>query len=390
MSMLDIFAMNKDTGVLSCLECGKCTSVCPVSRIGGSFSPRSMMSNIVEGDYENVTADPRVWECLTCGQCQPRCPHNIDFSVYCRKLRGEAIKVGNAGSPSHDGALHQIMELMASRDLKQKRMEWIPKKAKVAEKGDILYFVGCQPYYDAYFDHLKLNLTRIGVSVLTLLNRMGIEPVVMAEERCCGHDLIWSGREKEFLDLAKLNVEAIRKTGAKKILFSCAECYRTLAKEYAEYLEPLDMEMQHMSEFLAEQIGLGNLSFKENESTLTYHDPCRLSRQMGVIEEPRTVLKALAGDHFKEMGRHGKSSVCCGTSSWMNCNMTSKKIQSARLKEAGGTGARTLVTACPKCLIHFECTKTDETLPDACRVEIKDLCTAAAEAQVSAKESAAV
>jgi len=370
--MLDIYKMNKDTGVLSCLECGKCTSVCPVSRIGGTFSPRSMMSRIVEGDYEGVTADGRMWDCLTCGLCQPRCPHNIDFSVYCRKLRGEAIKAGNEGSPSHDGALHQIMELMASSELRQKRMEWVPKEARIAERGDVLYFVGCQPYYDAYFNHLKLSLTRIGVSVLQILNQMGIEPVVMADERCCGHDLIWAGREKEFLDLAKLNVEAIKRTGAKKILFSCAECYRTLSKEYAEYLEPLDVEMQHMSEFLGDQISLGNLSFKENASTLTYHDPCRLGRQMGVIHEPRTVLKALAGDRFKEMERHGTSSVCCGTSSWMNCNMTSKKIQSARLKEAGGTGANTMITACPKCLIHFECTKTDENLPKECRIEIME------------------
>ncbi len=378
--MVDIFALNKDTGILSCLECGKCTSVCPVSRVGDSFSPRAMMSLVVEGGYEGLMSDPRVWDCLTCGQCQPRCPHNIDFSVYCRRLRRDAVKSGNKGSASHDGALHQIMGLQTAKELRQKRLEWIPKNAKIQEKGDVLYFVGCLPYYEAYFDHMKVACTDIGRSTIKILNHLGIEPAVMADERCCGHDLLWAGDEEEFIKLAKLNVEAIKKTGAKKIVFSCAECFRTLAKEYAEYLGPLDIEMQHMAQFMAEQIEKGKLEFKGNGKTLTYHDPCRLGRQMDVIDEPRTVLSAIAGDGFTEMRRHGKNALCCGTSSWMNCNMTSKKIQSSRLAEAGDTGADLLVTACPKCQIHFECTKMDETLPEKSRIEIKDLSIVAAQA----------
>jgi Fe-S oxidoreductase len=225
-----------------------------------------------------------------------------------------------------------------------------------------------------------VECTRIGKSVLKILNHLGIEPVVMAEERCCGHDLVWAGQEEDFLKLARLNVEAIKKTGAKKILFSCAECYRTLSKEYADYLGGLDIEMQHMAQFMAEQIEEERLELKNGGLDLTYHDPCRLGRQMKVIDEPRSVLSAVAGKGFREMAHHGRGAICCGTSSWMNCNMTSKKIQSARLKEAGATGAKTMVTACPKCYIHFECTKQDETLPEESRIEIKDLCVIAAEA----------
>jgi len=382
--MVDINELNKDTDVLCCLECGKCTAVCPVSRVGDSFSPRSMMSLVVVGEYESLPEDKRAWDCLTCGQCQLPCPHNIDFSVFCRKLRREAVSSGNAGVPSHDGALHQIMQLQSHEKLKQNRLEWIPEDARVQRtEGDVLYFVGCLPYYDAYFDHLNLNMVEIGRSVLKILNRMDIEPVVLADERCCGHDLIWSGDEENFLKLAQHNVEAIRKTGAKKIIFSCAECYRTLGKEYAQFVEPLDVEMQHISEFLAEHVKIRDIVFEEqaadDEQSITYHDPCRLGRQMGVIDEPREVLASIAKQGFVEMPRSGRNAVCCGTSSWMNCSMTSKKIQSSRLAEAGAVGAKTMVTACPKCLIHFECTKTDPSLPEESRVEIKDLSVLAAE-----------
>jgi Fe-S oxidoreductase len=138
--------------------------------------------------------------------------------------------------------------------------------------------------------------------------------------------------------------------------------------------------MQHMAQLIDEQVEAGNLDFKKNGQSLTYHDPCRLGRQMGVIDEPRRVLAAISGGGLMEMERSGRNAICCGTSSWMNCTMTSKKIQSNRLAEAGRTGAKTLVTACPKCRIHFECTKTDPNLPGESRIEIKDLAVVAAEA----------
>ena len=158
--------MVRDTKAYYCVECGKCTAVCPITRYDENFTPRSIVEEALFHEDSEPITDKRLWDCLTCGQCQPRCPHNIDFSVYCLKLRKAARQDGNRGSPSHDGALHQIMELQSAANLKQRRMEWIPKDAKIKEKGEVLYFVGCQPYYDAYFDHLKVECTDIGKSVL--------------------------------------------------------------------------------------------------------------------------------------------------------------------------------------------------------------------------------
>jgi Fe-S oxidoreductase len=39
----------------------------------------------------------------------------------------------------------------------------------------------------------------------------------------------------------------------------------------------------------------------------------------------------------------------------MECSSYSKAIQIERMQEAALTGARTLITACPKCQIHFTC-----------------------------------
>jgi Fe-S oxidoreductase len=76
---------------------------------------------------------------------------------------------------------------------------------------------------------------------------------------------------------------------------------------------------------------------------------------MGVYDAPRTVLRSLPGVELVEMENHGPEAICCGVSSWVSCGATARAIQVARLREARETGADVLVTACPKCRIHFRC-----------------------------------
>jgi Fe-S oxidoreductase len=53
----------------------------------------------------------------------------------------------------------------------------------------------------------------------------------------------------------------------------------------------------------------------------------------------------------------------------MNCSSCSKQIQMERLQEAAGTGSDILLTACPKCQIHFRCAKAAFDL----NIEVVDL-----------------
>jgi len=76
-------------------------------------------------------------------------------------------------------------------------------------------------------------------AVLTLLNALGIEPVVSNEEVCCGHDALWTGDEEAFAQLARRNVDAIKKAGAKTVIFSCPEGYVTFKQEYPKIVGEL-------------------------------------------------------------------------------------------------------------------------------------------------------
>ena len=94
---------------------------------------------------------------------------------------------------------------------------------------------GCAAYFDIFFrNHLGVQTSDILVDSLRLLNFFDIHPALMADERCCGHDLLWSGDRENYLKLAALNVEAINDMGVEELITGCPECYRTFARDYPE------------------------------------------------------------------------------------------------------------------------------------------------------------
>jgi Fe-S oxidoreductase len=205
--------------------------------------------------------------------------------------------------------------------------------------------------------------------VLKIINSCGVEPVVSNDERCCGHDALLNGEVEKFKQLAQMNLDVIRSSGAKKVVFSCPEGYYTFKNIYPEYFGELGFEPVHILDFLAEKVEEGVIELEESEGVVTYHDPCRLGRLSGMYDEPRRILQAIPGLELREMPRSRENAVCCGTTGWMNCSSCSKMIQVDRLDEATKTGAGAIITACPKCQIHFRCAKSAFDLG----IEVTDL-----------------
>jgi len=95
----------------------------------------------------------------------------------------------------------------------------------------------------------------------------------------------------------------------------------------------------------------------EEDVTVTYHDPCRLGRQMEIYDEPRDLVCSIEGVDLVEMEHHGEDALCCGVSSMMSCNEDSRALRVQRFDEVRATGADIMLTSCPKCVSHFECLK---------------------------------
>ena len=341
-----------------CMECGLCTGSCPISREMSSFSPRQIIKRAVLDPDGEVVRSREIWACLSCANCSQRCPAEIDFPEFISSHRRQARSEGNLPQESHHGILQTIAGLQ-THNLKQRRTDWAQDAGVFQDSGDCFYFVGCLPFFDVTFRHLNLSPLETARSMLKLLNKMGIEPVLSDHERCCGHDALWSGSNEVFLKLARWNLEVIKSSGATTVLFSCPEGYFTFKNQYPKYFGELPFEVLHLTEFLARELPKINLSFNSaSDATVTYHDPCRLGRLAGIYEAPRQLLELIPDIQLVEMERNRENALCCGTSAWMECSNCSKAIQNTRLLEAMQTGAQTLVTTCPKCQIHFQCAQS--------------------------------
>jgi Fe-S oxidoreductase len=86
---------------------------------------------------------------------------------------------------------------------------------------------------------------------------------------------------------------------------------------------------------------------------VTYHDPCQIARNAGVMDEPRYILQHLT-DNFREMAPEPKYNWCCGGGGGLvalgeetlDFRMKSSRIKADQVKE---TGAIILATACENC-----------------------------------------
>jgi len=361
------------THVLRCLDCGKCTSACPVARYNKSLSPRRLMRRLAEG--RPVSTAEAVWDCLTCMQCDQRCPQEVPISPSVPPLRRLSRERGEGPASTRCSAIDAVAALQSQADLPQQRLGWLEgEDLRTDPDSKILLWTGCTPFFDVFFTENGVATLDAVKGAIRILNALDIAPKVSENERCCGHDQLWSGEEKTFEHLAERNVKMFAEADPELVVTVCPECQLTLINEYQRRFGQPGCRVVHVAELVAERAA--ELHLTETATRVTFEDPCRLGRHQGKYDEPRAALQAVPGLELKEMPRSKSGAACCA-GNWLACNQASKRIQTDLLKAAAGTGSETLVTACPKCMIHLKCAQSgdDEAVPG---IDIRDLATVVA------------
>ena len=366
--------------VWACLDCGKCSAVCPISRweTHRYASPRMMIEKSIQGRTEDMMDESLFWSCLICKRCTELCPSDVHFVEFVREARSLARTHDRFGDCSHSETIQTWGRMMTSPGLRQNRLSWLTGDLKTSENSDTVYFTGCLPYYDPLFKKLNFEGVKIARAAVKIMNYLGIKPQVLEDEVCCGHDQLWEGDVETFRQLAVLNLERLKARGAKRVVTTCPECTRTLKIDYPQLVGAHGLEILHLSQLMAEANLIDLAKNTHLTSQVTYQDPCHLGRHLGIYEAPRKVM-ADVGMELRAMERTRNASLCCGTSCWRACGQVSKSIQVDRLKEAKATGAEVLVTTCLKCQIHLRCAQEDPILGEQIDIQIRDLTTLVAE-----------
>jgi heterodisulfide reductase subunit D len=352
----------------ACTRCGECLKWCPVQEVTGrpEISPPEKIRMFREflqkseglkkwlsGEAEIDRAlledfSKAVYECTTCGACGEACTVGIFTQRLWPMLRREMVRrgLGPIGPQAKMPEYVQATGNPYNKPAEERYEPWFPENVKIYDKAEIAYYAGCTGAYEAQ------PMVRGDALVLGAIK----EPFTMLppeEEVCCGFPLFITGQHDMLEDLTKRLVNAYKTRGVKMLLCSCPCCVNIMARDWPVfYGEPLPFKIRHITQFVSDAIRNKKLEIKkELKERLIYHDPCYLSRGVGVTEEPREVLKSIQGVELIEFERHGLDSRCCGSGGAARKVFHENAIAMGRLTidEAVGKKADRLILSCPAC-----------------------------------------
>jgi Fe-S oxidoreductase len=384
----------------TCTECGRCQEACPAWNTGKPLNPKTFIMGIrdmsVEAEHglnlipnspivrETYDLDDRlaatavakpivddaipyeaVWDCVTCGACVEACPVLIEHVDKIVGLRRNLV-LEESRFPQELTAAFRNMEGQANPwgQPPAARMDWtkglpfeVPTVTDLAAQGrldevEVLYWVGCA----AAFDERNKKVAR---AFATCLDAAGVRFAVLGqEESCTGDPARRMGNEYVWQILAGGNVETLNryKMGERTIVTACPHCFNTIGNEYGQLGG--HYEIVHHSVYLQRLLGEGRLRVADDGAagSVTFHDSCYMARYNGVIAAPRDVLGAVPGIELREMEKSGKSTFCCGAGGgrmWME-ETRGTRINAERTRQALETGAETVATSCPFCMVMMK------------------------------------
>ena len=352
----------------ACTQCGECLRYCPVQEVTGnpSISPPEKIrmfrefiratnglkaSLFAPRDIDRKTLEDfvkAVYECTVCGACGQNCTVGIFTQRLWPMLRKEIVRRG-LGPLGPQANLPKLIAKTGNpydKSPEERFSPWFPENVRVSEKADIGYYAGCTSAYEAQ-PMVKGDVVILGATG---------EPFTMLppeEEVCCGFPLFITGQHEMLEDLTKRLVSSYKAKGVKVLICSCPCCVNIMARDWPIfYGQELPFRIRHISQFAVDALKKGSLTIKgELRERLIYHDPCYLSRGVGIIEEPRMILRSIPGVHLVEFDRHGLNSRCCGAGGAARKIFHENAIAMGRLiiDEAVEKRADRLIINCPAC-----------------------------------------
>ena len=352
----------------ACIMCNRCQDVCPAYVTGKELSPSAMEINkrlliqdefipMVAGDETtspllgNLLSESAMWACTACGACVDICPVGNEPMFDIMAMRRDAVLMQGNFPTELQNAFNGMERQGNPWQIGESRLAWAAglNVPTIRENPDyeILYWTGCAVSYE----EAAQKTARALVSILKVAN---VNFAVLGEEeRCTGDTARRAGNEYLFAEMATTNVEFLQQLPKRRILVTCPHCFHNIQTEYPQFGGEFDVI--HHTQLIAELIELGRLPVGlslENAPNVTFHDPCYLGRQNGIVDEPRTVLRQTSAT-LSEMTRNRKNSFCCGAGGaqfWKEEEPGEAAVNMERFREAQATGADTLAVGCPFCL----------------------------------------
>ncbi len=378
--LLDLSKLSKDQAldIFTCVECGRCTDVCPANRGGGVLNPKyhfilDLKDPMLESNDVNVVDKINVeagWECTTCQACTEVCPvgNHVEKADAIRSFQ---VMVEGDVPQEYQKLLRNLQETgntegASSSELLQRMPEYTPDK-------ELVLWLGCFAKHamDPNFVKSVENFTKI-------LDSAGVTYGVLSNEQCSGDPANKLGDKLTYQMLMDSNVEELNKV--KKVTTMCPHCVVNLQKEYSKYHD-IKYEVKHHTQVINELLEEGKININPGSlEKVTYHDPCNLSRTLDEVDGPRNAIKAAAPEFF-ELDESGKETLCCGAGGalWWKKDTGEGRTHLLRAEQVIESKTDTVVTGCNFCYGMMNQGIGPLTPADQDKIEVKDVADIVAE-----------
>ena len=362
----------------SCVRCGQCATACHFYEVTGDpkYTPAYKLFPMARahkrtkwpwrwfGGPTVTEADLQEWEellfdsCTMCGRCTQVCPMGIDIASIVAASR-QAFAAAGRGPKDLFEAAENVREkgspLGVTPTVFDGRVEWLEDDYEVdlpidKKDADVLLTVS------------SIELMKYPKSIVAmarLLNQAGVNWTFSSS----GYEATNFGFLAGKTDIAKLAIERIvnaaEELGTKTLVIpECGHAFGVLRWSGANMLgRPLPFHVMHITEYLAQLKRDGKLTFRQHEGSITYHDPCQISRRGGATADARYLLEDMAAD-FREMTPTGNFNWCCGGGGGVQAMSRATdlrhKVFQIKMKQVEDTGADMMISACANCRLTMD------------------------------------
>ncbi len=400
------FSQEQMIDFYACVECGRCTNMCPATVTGKMLSPMDLIVKLRDhltfhgaavttkqpwvpafafsntkgnqialaasgaGAEEtaaslaynasmigDVITEEEIWACTTCRNCEDQCPVMNEHVDKIIDLRRYLVLTEGKMDADAQRAMTNIERQSNPWGLNRKEKEnWrelrddvvvptVKEMKKSGEEFEYLLWVGAMGSFDN-------RSQKIALSFAKLMNEAGVKFAILGnKEKNSGDTPRRLGNEFLFQELAQKNIEEFEKNDVKKIVTIDPHAYNIFKNEYPDF--GFEAEVYHHTELLAKLVREGRLTPKhELDETIVFHDSCYLGRYNEVYDAPRDILRAIPGVTIKEMERNRENAMCCGAGGglmWME-EETGNRINVTRTEQALAVNPSVISSGCPYCL----------------------------------------
>ena len=382
---------------LRCIRCGACANVCPIYRMVGGhvhghvyIGAIGLVLTLFYHGIDNARAI--VKNCLNCQSCKSVCPVGIDLPLLIKKVQ-RLIMDKDGKKPAKN---YMLANVMKSRKLfhfmlraaakaqkpvsdgqyirhlptlfgKQHNFRSIPALAKIPlrdEWKNIQPTVKAPKYRVALFAGCVMDFVYPGEAkaLVKLLKGHDVQLDFPMDQTCCGLPALMMSENETAVAVARQNLKAMAADQYDYILVLCASCASHLKENYPKLLtetfevpaavKEMSDKIIDFSSFMTDVLKVKSSEFRPSGKKVTYHSPCHLCRGLGVIEQPRQLLKTAGFNYIPSEDED----VCCGFGGSFSVDFPeiSSKLLNNKLDTAEATKADYLVTDCPGCVMQIK------------------------------------